>query len=103
MSSIKTDNIKMYINTEEIIRIDKNGFHYRGEFIEDAGMAHRLLLTYLQQTTSFHPEIIQSNEEQSFDQGIKKRKCYMRRLRRKVWGLQRWVFQYLEWYMSRLR
>lgn len=31
----------------EIIRIDKHGFHYRGQFIEDAGEAHRLLVEFL--------------------------------------------------------
>ena len=34
---------------EEVIRIDKEGFHYRGQFIEDAGEAHRLLLEFLRQ------------------------------------------------------
>jgi hypothetical protein len=43
-----TNNITMYSNKEEVSRIDKNGFHYRGEFVEDAGIAHRLLVTYLQ-------------------------------------------------------
>ena len=32
---------------DEIIRIDKQGFHYRGQFIEDAGEAHRLLVAFL--------------------------------------------------------
>jgi hypothetical protein len=31
----------------EVIRIDAEGFHYRGQFIEDAGEAHRLLIEYL--------------------------------------------------------
>lgn len=31
----------------EVIRIDKHGFHYRGQFIEDAGEAHRLLVEFL--------------------------------------------------------
>ena len=31
----------------EIIRIDAQGFHYRGQFIEDAGEAHRLLVEFL--------------------------------------------------------
>lgn len=31
----------------EVIRIDANGFHYRGQFIEDAGEAHRLLVEFL--------------------------------------------------------
>lgn len=98
-----TNNITMYANKEEMIRIDKNGFHYRGEFIEDAGMAHRLLVTYLQQTTSFHPEIVQNHEEQETDSNTRKGNRYLRRLRRQVWRLQRWMFQYLEWCLSRLR
>lgn len=53
------NRINMYEGATEIIRIDENGFHYRGEFIEDAGMAHRLLITYLQRHTSMHPEIVQ--------------------------------------------
>ena len=32
---------------EEILRLDSKGFHYRGQFIEDAGEAHRLMVGYL--------------------------------------------------------
>lgn len=32
---------------DEVIRIDAEGFHYRGQFIEDAGEAHRLLVEFL--------------------------------------------------------
>jgi len=35
--------------TEEIIRLDKEGFHYKGQFIADAGEAHRLMLVFLKQ------------------------------------------------------
>jgi hypothetical protein len=46
------NNIKFYASsTEEVIRIDKEGFHYRGQFIEDAGEAHRLLVEFLRQNT----------------------------------------------------
>jgi hypothetical protein len=38
-------------STEEVIRIDKEGFHYRGQFIQDAGEAHRLLVEFLRQNT----------------------------------------------------
>ena len=31
----------------EVLRIDAQGFHYRGQLIEDAGEAHRLLLEFL--------------------------------------------------------
>jgi hypothetical protein len=34
---------------EEVIRIDKEGFHYKGQFIADAGEAHRLMLAFLKQ------------------------------------------------------
>ena len=43
----------------EVIRIDTEGFHYRGEFIADAGEAHRLLMIFLQRHTSMHPEVIE--------------------------------------------
>ena len=33
--------------SEEVIRIDAKGFHYRGQFIDDAGEAHRLLVEFL--------------------------------------------------------
>lgn len=36
---------------EEVIRIDKKGFHYKGQFIADAGEAHRLLVEFLRQHT----------------------------------------------------
>jgi hypothetical protein len=38
----------------EVIRLDKEGFHYRGQFIEDAGEAHRLMLEYLRTHTVQH-------------------------------------------------
>lgn len=34
-------------STEEVIRITSEGFHYRGQFIADAGEAHRLLVEFL--------------------------------------------------------
>jgi len=37
--------------TEEVIRIDKEGFHYRGQFIADAGEAHQLMIKFLKQNT----------------------------------------------------
>ena len=36
---------------EEVIRLNKDGFHYRGQFIEDAGEAHRLMVEFLRQGT----------------------------------------------------
>jgi len=37
--------------TEEVLRLDKDGFHYRGQFIEDAGEARRLMVGFLRQGT----------------------------------------------------
>jgi hypothetical protein len=41
---------------EEVIRLDKEGFHYRGQFIADAGEAHRLMVEFLRQNTKFEPQ-----------------------------------------------
>jgi len=40
---------------KEIIRIDDEGFHYQGQFIADAGEAHRLMVEYLKQNTQLPP------------------------------------------------
>ena len=37
---------------EEVIRIDEKGFHYNGQFIADAGEAHRLLVEFLKKHTN---------------------------------------------------
>jgi hypothetical protein len=44
--------------TEEVLRIDKEGFHYRGQFIADAGEAHRLMLEFLKQNTRAMTDLI---------------------------------------------
>ena len=41
--------------TEEILRLDKEGFHYRDQFIADAGEAHRLMVEFLKQSTKREP------------------------------------------------
>ena len=41
MTDQPISNITLNTPTEEIIRLDKEGFHYRGQFIDDAGEAHR--------------------------------------------------------------
>jgi len=41
---------------KEVIRIDKEGFHYRGQFIADAGEAHRLMVEFLRQNTQHEPQ-----------------------------------------------
>lgn len=42
--------------TEEVLRIDKEGFHYKGQFIADAGEAHRLMVEFLRQNTKPEPQ-----------------------------------------------
>jgi hypothetical protein len=41
---------------EEVIRLDKEGFHYKGQFIADAGEAHFLMLAFLKQHAKDEPE-----------------------------------------------
>jgi hypothetical protein len=41
---------------KEVIRIDKEGFHYKGQFVADAGEAHRLMVAFLKQNTNTKPE-----------------------------------------------
>ncbi len=50
-------------NTEEVIRLDKEGFHYNGQFIADAGEAHRLMVEFLKQNTT-QPETEGPTEEE---------------------------------------
>jgi hypothetical protein len=40
---------------KEVIRVDEEGFHYNGQFIADAGEAHRLLVEFLGQGTKSNP------------------------------------------------
>jgi hypothetical protein len=49
--------------TEEVIRIDEEGFHYKGEFIADAGEAHRLMVEFLNQTTPRPAPVAPTDEE----------------------------------------
>ena len=48
--------------TEEVLRLDKEGFHYRGQFIPDAGEAHRLMVEFLRQNTQ--PELQEPTDEE---------------------------------------
>ena len=41
---------------EEVIRLDKKGFHYKGQFVADAGEAHRLMMAFLEQNTKTKPK-----------------------------------------------
>lgn len=49
--TLPTNSIGFHANpaSEEVIRIDAEGFHYRGQFIADAGEAHRLLVEFLRE------------------------------------------------------
>ena len=42
-------HINLKSKSQEVARFDAQGFHYRGQFIEDAGEAHRLLVEFLRQ------------------------------------------------------
>ena len=42
--------------TEEVLRLDKEGFHYKGQFIADAGEAHYLMVEFLKQNTRREPQ-----------------------------------------------
>jgi hypothetical protein len=48
--------------TEEVLRLDKEGFHYRGQFIADAGEAHRLMVEFLKQSTKPEPQMPTDDE-----------------------------------------
>lgn len=51
MTDHPTSHITLSSPTEQVIRIDKEGFHYRGQFIADPGEAHRLMVEFLKQQT----------------------------------------------------
>jgi hypothetical protein len=44
------------LSPEEVIRLDKEGFHYKGQFVADAGEAHRLMMAFLEQNIKTKPE-----------------------------------------------
>ena len=51
-----TPPVSTFLPPEEVIRLDKDGFHYKGQFIADAGEAHRLMVEFLKQNTKTKPE-----------------------------------------------
>ena len=56
---------------KEVIRIDDEGFHYRGQFIADAGEAHRLMVEFLKQNTQLpQPEPQGLTDEELYDYWI---------------------------------
>ncbi len=58
-----TNNICFHSSNEEVVRLDKEGFHYKGEFISDAGEAHRLMVEFLKQNTA-RPEQEEPTDEE---------------------------------------
>ena len=50
----------------EVIRLDKDGFHYKGQFIADAGEAHRLMVAFLKQNTKTELEPPKDEEIDNF-------------------------------------
>ena len=52
--SIVQDNITFQLQgnspPKEILRLDSEGFHYRGQLIEDAGEAHWLFIEFMRQS-----------------------------------------------------
>lgn len=47
ISAEPTNNICFNAEGGEMLRLDKDGFHYKGQTIDDAGEAHRLFMTWL--------------------------------------------------------
>lgn len=45
------ETISFKIKEETILTIDKDGLHYKGQLIEDAGKAHRLMIKFLKIAT----------------------------------------------------
>ena len=65
MTDPQTNCIRFNANApapEEMLRLDKEGFHYRGQFIADAGEAHRLMVEFLKQQTQ--PEPVAPTDEE---------------------------------------
>jgi hypothetical protein len=47
LCAVPENAIQFKEGSTEVIRLDAEGFHYRGQFIADAGEAHRLLVEFL--------------------------------------------------------
>ncbi len=45
------------------MRVDQEGFHYNGQFIADAGEAHRLMVAFLKQNTAQPEPEVPTDEE----------------------------------------
>jgi len=44
------NEFRFFNNETEILRLDQQGFHYKGETIDDAGEAYELFMTWLRNT-----------------------------------------------------
>jgi hypothetical protein len=55
-STLSPAEVRFHSMNDEVIRLDSKGFHYRGQFIADAGEAHRLMVEFLKQNTHPQPE-----------------------------------------------
>jgi len=74
MTDQPTSNITLHNSCydfgEEIIRIDKEGFHYQGQFISDVGEAHCLMVEFLRQNTRPEPQGPTDEELQELASGF---------------------------------
>lgn len=43
--------INFSASTEEVMRLDSKGLHYKGQFIADAGEAHQLMVSWLRRNS----------------------------------------------------
>ena len=94
--SVNNIEFRLQGNTapQEIIRLDSEGFHYRGQLIEDAGEAHQLMVEFLKQSTQSQPEPVAPTDEELYElwnsEGIEADFQDCRRFARAVWRLARW-------------
>jgi hypothetical protein len=67
-NTVKPNNIEFRLQgdnaPQEIIRLDSEGFHYRGQLIEDAGEAHQLMVEFLKQSTRSQTEPVAPTDEE---------------------------------------
>jgi hypothetical protein len=59
------NNIEFQIQGDAAL--DSKGFHYRGQLIEDAGEAHRLMVEFLKQNTQSQPKPVAPTDEELMD------------------------------------
>lgn len=46
------NEFRFFKDDTEVLRLDDNGFHYKGETIDDAGEAYELFMTWLRNSQS---------------------------------------------------